>query len=161
MQLCDWSTLVAIGNTCVRERCLVNGIIRKRVTTCTARFLSPKSFNRFFELIELMSAALVGGFVRHIMCLNEDIYEGVYPRNMDIIVPVGAGRDHSAARKLAHFLSNAGPCSQMLELESLSPLHTVSQSTFMCSNEVFFYFFSSFFAFSLTLRFLGLSYQCD
>ena len=139
IQLCNWSSLVALTNTCVCERCLVNNIIHKRVATCTAHFVSPKSLNRFFELVKLMSTALVG-FVRHIMCLNEDVYDGVYPRNMDIIVPIGAGWDRSAAWRFAHFLSNAGPCSQMLELESLSPLYMVSQSTFLCSSEVLFNF---------------------
>ena len=140
IRLCNWSSLVALTNTCVCECCLVNNIIHKRVATCSACFVSPKSLNRFFELVKLMSTALVGGFMRHIMCLNEDVYDGVYPHNMDIIVPVGAGWDHSAVRRFAHFLSNAGPCFQMLELESLSPLYMVSQSTFLCSNEVLFNF---------------------
>ena len=140
-QLCDWPMLVAIGNTCVRERRLVNDIICKRVATCIARFIFPSSFDRFFELISLASAALVGGFVRHIMCLNETIYDEVYPCSIDIIVPIGGGRDRSAARRLAHFLSNTGPCLQMMELESLSPHHMVSRFTFMCSNEVLSYCF--------------------
>jgi len=136
VQLCDWLTLVAVGNTCIRERNVVNCIIRKHVATCLARFVFPDSVNRFLELVDISSTALVGGFVRHIMCLNESVYDEVYPRSMDILVPIGGGRDRTAARKLANFLSNAGLCSQTMEIESLQSLQLVSQFTFVCSNEV-------------------------
>ena len=135
-QLSDWPTLIAIGNTCVRDRDIVKRIIRRRVMFCISRFLSRESFNRFFELLDITSSALVGGFVRHIMCLDDKIYEDVYPHNMDVIVPIGRGKDPMAARKLTHFLSNAGPCSRVTEVESMSSLRLVSQFTFVCSNDV-------------------------
>ncbi len=83
-----------------------------------------------------MSSAIVGGFVRHLMYLNEEVNEDAHPYSMDIIVPVGRGKDPTAAHKFAHFLSNAGPCLQVTEVESLSSFRLVSQFTFVCSNDV-------------------------
>jgi len=135
-QLCDWQTLVTIGNVSVRERVIVTRIIRKRIEACIIRFIYRDSFSRFFELLDSTSSALVGGFVRHIMCLDEKVYEEIHPRSMDIIVPVGRGKDPVAARRFTHFLSNAGPCSRVTVVESLSSLRLVSQFTFVCSDDV-------------------------
>jgi len=157
-QTCDWPTLVAIGNTSVRERDIVRRIMRKRIVSCIIRFVHQDSISRFFELLDITSSAIVGGFVRHIMSLNEEIYEDVHPYSMDIIVPIARGKDPMAARKLAHYLSNAGPCSRVTEIESLSSLHLVSQFTFVCSNDVsLFTLYSLFF---LLCR-LALPYQFD
>jgi len=135
-QYCDWVTLVTLGNTCVRERNVVRGIVRRRVTRQLARFIVPDKIARFFELMDAMSGAIIGGFVRHVMSLHDVECTQVFPRTMDIIIPIGGYKDKAAARKMMHFLSNTGPCTEVTEIESLSAFRLSSRFTFLCSSKV-------------------------
>ena len=103
---CEWNSLTRMGNCTLFLRRLVQDIIRRRITVCLERFLSGRYHARFFQLLETTDAAIVGGFVRHLMCLEEDIYRSIFPAQLSILVPVGSVSDSNVGRKWVHFLSN-------------------------------------------------------
>lgn len=126
--LCDWNSLVQLGNCSQRLRDIVQYVIRRRIFFGLGRFIHEKHHARFFELLELTESAVVGGFVRHFMCLEENIYRCVLPSQLSIVIPMES-HGSSSSRKWVHFISNCGEYDRNWDHDTSYPYSIKSSKT--------------------------------
>lgn len=127
--LCDWSSMVQLGNSSQHMRMVVQDVVRRRISKCLDRFIPRKHHARFFELLESTEAAVVGGFIRHIMCLEEDVYRFVFPTQLSLLIPIGRFGDSDTGRRWVHFISNCGDYGATCDNDTSLPYSRTSSST--------------------------------
>jgi hypothetical protein len=139
--LCDWNSLVRLGNCNRHLRDIVQYIIRRRISLCLGRFIHRKHHARFFDLLEKTESAVVGGFVRHFMCLEDDVYSCVLPSQLSIVIPVGVSHGSNSGRRWVHFISNCGEYDGDWDEDTSFPYSTKSSKTifFNQASSVCFY----------------------
>jgi len=122
--------MVQLGNSSQHMWMVVQDVVHRCISKSLDRFIPRKHHARFFELLESTEAAVVSGFIRHIMCLEEDIYRFVFLTQLSLLIPIGRFGDSDTGRRWVHFISNCGDYGATCDNDTSLPYSRTSSSTY-------------------------------